>query len=451
MGLMKNLGSRLLGSQKQPVIILGVDGAPYTLIQQFIKEGVMPNLAQIVQEGSFAQMDTSIPEVSSVAWTTFFTGVNPARHGIFGFMDLKPKSYEMYFPNSQDIQSRTLWDRSGDQGYRSVVINVPSTYPARPLSGSLISGFVAIDLAKATYPNSLLPMLEKVNYQLDVDATKAAESMELFTESLVEVLDAREKVLWDLLINEKWDLFIGVFTETDRMHHYLWEAIENSSHKFHGFFKSIYARVDRFIGRVYDWFNGRGIFMIMSDHGFCRIKKEVYLNYWLQSEGYLKLSAGDQRFYEDITPDSKAFVMDPARIYIHKKDKYPNGCVSSGDEYLALRDELKSRLLDLKINGEPVIQKVFLKEDLYEGPLMDQAPDLLLLPHWGYDLKGSLAKKELTGNTLFTGMHTRDDSTFIINQKISDNERVNIMHVAPTAAKGLGLKNMKGFDKSPLI
>ncbi len=451
MSVWNGLKSKFSRSNKEKVVILGLDGAPYSLIKQFIHKGIMPNLAHIVDEGTLSQMDTSIPEISSVAWTTFFTGVNPAKHGIYGFMDLKPNSYEMYFPNSQNIRAKTLWGKLGDHGKRSVIVNVPSTYPAKPLNGTLISGFVAIDLAKATYPPSLLPMLEQVDYQLDVDASKAQKSLEEFAQSLVKVLDAREKVLWHLLVNEQWDLFVGVITETDRLHHYLWVAIEDPQHQYHDFFKSFYTRIDRFIGMVYEWFRGKGVFMIMSDHGFCKIQKEVYLNNWLISEGYLKFSTPNPKSYEDIDKESKAFNMDPARIYLNLKGKYPYGCVSPGEEYDTTREELKSKLLEIKIDGVPVIQKVFFKEDLYHGPFLNAAPDILLLPHWGFDLKGTITKQNLAGNSLLTGMHTQNDSTFFINVKHGSDERINIMHIAPTAVNGTGVDVGNAFDASPLI
>jgi len=454
MGLWQRTTSRISKPKRQQVIILGLDGAPYSLIKQFIKDGIMPNLAQIVDEGTLLRMDTSIPEVSSVAWTSFFTGVNPGKHGIYGFTDLKANSYGMYFPNSQNIKARTIWETLGHHKKRSVIVNVPSTYPARPLNGTLISGFVAIDLAKAVYPSSVLPFLEHLNYQLDVDASKAKESLEVFAEELVKVLDAREKVLWHLLVNEHWDLFVGVITETDRMQHYLWAAIEDRQHAYHDFFKSFYTRLDRFIGKVYEWFQGRGIFIIMSDHGFCKIHKEVYLNNWLRSEGYLRFSTPNPQSYEDLDKQSRAFNMDPARIYINLKGKYPHGCVSPGEEYDAIREELKSRLFHLKVEGIPVIQKVFFKEELYHGPFLDTAPDILLLPHWGFDLKGTLTKRDLVGNSLLTGMHTQDDATFFINVKNvkdGENERVNIMHLAPTAVKGTGVEVDQEFDASSLI
>ncbi len=455
MGMWQRLTGKIKSSQSNRVVIFGLDGAPYTLLQRFMKEGVMPNLTQIVGEGTFSQMDTSIPEISSVAWTTFFTGVNPAKHGIYGFMDLKPNSYEMYFPNSNHVRTKTLWDILGDYGKRSVIVNVPSTYPAKPLNGILISGFVALDLSKATYPSTLLPMLERANYQLDVDATTAGESLEKFSENLVSALDAREKVLWHLLVNEPWDLFVGVITETDRMHHYLWVAIEDPRHPFHDFFKSFYMRVDRFLGKVYEYFRGKGVFMLMSDHGFCHIQKEVYLNNWLISEGYLRFSTRNPRSYEDLGKESKAFNMDPARIYLHLKSKYPYGSVSPGEEYNTIREELKTKLLGLKVNEAPVIQKVIFKEEIYHGPFLDAAPDIVLVPHWGFDLKGTITKENLIGNSLLTGMHTQSDSTFFINVKTGTpehiNQRLNIMNITPTVLKAMNIKTEGRFDAASVI
>jgi predicted AlkP superfamily phosphohydrolase/phosphomutase len=366
-------------------------------------------------------------------------------------MDLKANSYDMYFPNSHNIKSKPIWEIIGEHGKRSIVVNVPSTYPAKPLNGALISGFVAIDLAKATYPSSLLPKLEKVNYQLDVDATKARESLEVFVEDLDKVFAAREKILWDLLINEQWDLFIGVITETDRMHHYLWVAIEDPQHKFHGFFKSFYSKVDRFIGKVYEWFQGKGVFMIMSDHGFCKIQKEVYLNHWLVSNDYLRFSRENPQSYLDIDKGTKAFNMDPARIYIHLRGKYPSGCISPGKEYDSLREELKSRLMELKVDGFPVVKTVYFKEELFNGSFINDAPDILLLPNWGYDLKGTISKQSLTGNSLLTGMHTQNDSTFYISVKNAFSNRVNIVNIAPTVVKALGIESNQDFDTPSLI
>ncbi len=438
-------------TEEKKVAVIGLDGTPYPLLQRLIGEGVMPNLKKIVAEGTLAPMETAIPEISSVAWTTFFTGTNPAKHGIYGFMDLKPKSYDLYFPNANHVRVMSLWDHLGEHRKRSVVLNVPSTYPARPLNGVLVSGFVAIDLAKATYPASLLPMLKETGYQLDVDATVAQKSLDLYAEELSTSFRTRTDVLWRLLTGETWDLFVGVITETDRMHHYLWAAIGDPAHPFHDFFKSLYRRVDLFLGKVYDWFGGKGLFMIMSDHGFCPIRQEVYLNHWLRTEGYLSFAKVPPSSLQEMGPKSCAFALDPGRIYLHMKGKYPAGPVAPGEASHRLRDELKERLLKWTIEGLPVIDRVFFKEALYDGPLLDAAPDLVLLPNRGFDLKGSIGKNVPTGKTLFTGMHTQDDAVVYLNHPIRKEGKAHIVDLVPTVLSYLGVPIPKELDGKTLI
>src|SRR5690349_13219088 len=164
------------GGRERRVVVIGLDGTPFTLARRFIEDGTMPNLAALQRRGTLLQMDTSIPDISSVAWSSFMTGANPGRHGIYGFLDLQPSSYKIYFPNSKHIRSETLWDAVGRNGCRSIVINVPSTYPARQIEGMLVAGFVAVDLNKATYPPELIPRLRDMDYRIDVDARKVQQS-----------------------------------------------------------------------------------------------------------------------------------------------------------------------------------------------------------------------------------------------------------------------------------
>ena len=122
-------------TKARPVFLLGLDGTPFGLIQSLFEKGIMPNMAEISRRGKVARMASTIPDVSSVAWTTFMTGVNPGRHGIFGFVDLKPGTYTSYFPNATHVRSPTLWHLLGKEGRRSVIVNMPSTYPAQELDG----------------------------------------------------------------------------------------------------------------------------------------------------------------------------------------------------------------------------------------------------------------------------------------------------------------------------
>src|SRR3972149_5713771 len=136
---------RVVNQGERRVVFLGLDGTPYTLLTRLVREGQRPNVAKLLAEGSLAPMHSVHPPVSSVAWSSFMTGSNPAKHGIFGFVDRIPHTYDVYYPNSSHVMSTPIWNILRNYNKRSIVINVPSTYPASEMNGILIAGFVAID------------------------------------------------------------------------------------------------------------------------------------------------------------------------------------------------------------------------------------------------------------------------------------------------------------------
>ncbi len=433
---------------KDKVVVLGIDGVPYSLLTRFIERGMMPNLAALAGKGTLRDMTASIPEVSSTSWSTFMTGVNPGRHGIYGFTELRKGSYKWKFPNSDDIRSSTLWDIAGKNNRKSIVLNIPSTYPAKELKGILTAGFVALDLKKATYPGSAYEYLKSIGYKMDVDTRKAQESSEALAAEIDSAFEIRKKALLHFIDTSDWNLFIGVITETDRLHHYLWNALHDEGHPQHGFFLDFYKRLDGFIGEMYERAGDDIPFIILSDHGFTTIKKEVYLNTWLKEKGYLKFRKDNPASLEDMLGESRVFVLDPSRFYIHTKARYPDGSVDAG-EYDGLRQKLKEDLLSLEVEGEKVIKSVMFREELYEGDLFDDAPDLVALPYEGYDLKGSINKDRVAGRGFLTGGHTREDAVFYINREVSRKD-INIMDVGPTIMALLDIGG-NNFDGKSLV
>ncbi len=422
--------NKFFKKRRKKVVVLGLDGVPYSLLCRFADEGLMPNIAKLRHEGTLCSMTASIPEVSSTSWSTFITGVNAGKHGVYGFMELQKDNYSWKFPNFNDLKSKTLWEIAGEYDKKSIVLNIPSTYPARPLNGMLVSGFVALDLKKASYPEKMYQYLNKIGYKLDVDAGKAVSSLNEFSNDIMQTFRKRIEAISYLYDSEEWDLFIAAITETDRLHHYLWAALDDSSHPQYSFFRDFYSELDKFIGFFYEKVDSNVPFIMLSDHGFTSIKEEIYLNVFLREKGYLKFSKPDPESFEFIDKDSQAFALDPSRIYIHLKDKYARGCVDK-KQYEEIRNALKDELLSLQVDGEKVIEKVFFKEDLYHGPLFDDAPDVVVLPKEGFDLKGSLKKNELYGRSLLTGGHTWENATFYINRKIGCKDP-NIMDVGVT-------------------
>lgn len=415
--------------------VIGLDGVPYGMIVELARRGVMSTMARLMDIGKIHQMRASLPEISSVSWTDFMTGTNSGTHGIFGFTDFKPKSYGIRFPNFLDVKAPTLWDKLGAKGKRSIVINQPSTYPARKTDGVLISGFVALELARAVWPLSYRAALEQMGYQIDIDILKCRERPELLWQELNKTMAGGQKAL-NFLWEEGWDYFEYVVTGTDRLHHLLWRAYEDPAHPAHQTFLDFYRHIDRLIGKIVAAYhkltNSYAGFYILSDHGFCRADREVYLNAWLEQNGYLRFLKPEPESLEDIHGRSRAFALDPNRIYLNYKGKFPKGSVERTARR-ALKDEIAAKLSKLECQGRRVVRKVFTAEEAYSGPQASKGPDLIVVAEPGFDMKGSVRKKEVFGHPGLQGMHTWDDAFFWASEDLGDG--LKISDVAPIILK----------------
>jgi len=266
--------------------------------------------------------------------------------------------------------------------------------------------------------------LKELAYRIDIDTARARKDHEFLIADLDRTLEVREKAVHYLWSNEDWDVFMIVVTGTDRLNHYLWEAYEDESHGYHGAFLDYYEKVDRFVGKIYERYQDlsqgqdtRNSFFVLSDHGFTGIRSEVYLNRWLLENGFLKFPRECPESLGDLAQGTKAFALDPSRIYIHRQGRYPRGEVDPSDAPKVM-DDIRKGLLELEISGNRVLRGVFSKEEIYDGPLLGHAPDLVCLSHHGFDLKGSIKKEKVFDKTDLNGMHTQDDAFFYSNREI---------------------------------
>jgi len=403
-------------SKDNRVCVIGLDGVPYGLLKDLAEKGVLSSLGRIIDSGRLHKMKASLPEISAVSWTDFMTGVNSGSHGIFGFTDIKPGTYDLRFPNFLDVKAPTFWDELGERGKTCVIINQPSTYPARPINGTLISGFVSVEMSKAVHPPSHLAALEQMGYQIDIDTLKAKDNNTVLWNELIKTLMGRQKAL-NYFWEERWDYFQFVLTGTDRLHHFLWNAVVDPNHPHHQNVLEYYRQIDRLINKIYTAFrktagDEENIFFL-SDHGFTGIEREVYLNAWLEKEKFLKYANASPQGLGDLHGRTVAFALDPNRIYLHYKDRYPRGTVARS-EAKGIREEIARKLEGLAFNGKKVVRRVFQAKEIYCGPLTSKGPDLIVLGERGFDMKGSVKKKEIFGRTPgLQGMHTWDDAFFL--------------------------------------
>lgn len=412
-------------TSRSKVAVLGLDGVPFSLLRKLFDAGVMPQLAEVAERSFFSPMETTLPPVSAVAWTSFMTGAGPGRHGIFGFTDLHDGRISLRFPSFDDIRSQTIWQTLPQA--RSLVINLPFTYPARPLNGVLISGFVAPVFEKSVYPASLIPSLKSRGYRSDVDSVKGRTDRRGLITDLFDTFNIHAEVMLDLVQSMPWDLFIGVVTGTDRLHHFFFDAAADPDHPFHNDFIDYYRRIDLFFGRFMELIGDLTRLIVLSDHGFTLLRSQVYVNHILRGMGYLSLSGPAPQSLEDVLPDSKAFALEPNRIYLNNRGRFPGGPISP-EEVPAVRARLKKELEGLRLDDvgidsteedesrdNPIFERVLVKEEAFDGECLAVAPDLLLIPKRGYDLKAAFNSQTPSGKDIFTGAHTHDDAFLIVN------------------------------------
>jgi len=449
MSFLKNL---LTKPKPRKLIVIGLDGTPFNFLQRIFSEGRMPTLNKLFKQGSFKRMNSVIPTISSVAWSSFMTGKNPAKHGIFGFVDLQPNSYDFTIPTASSMTSKTLWGHLSDEGKRVIVMNVPETYPPKEVNGILIPGFLCTDITKGTYPTELGQRLKEDGYRIDVDAQQARTDKKALLKDIELTFQKRTETFFRLMKEEKWDYLHLHVMCTDRLFHFLWEEMENNDLEYAPGFYAYLEQIDVFIKDLLSKMDENTDLVILSDHGFCKVKKDIYLNFWLKEEGYLSFDKDEPKSVADISEEAKAFSLIPGRIFINLKGKYPRGSVTT-EEYESLREELSKKLMDLKDpeTGENIIARVYRKEEIYSGQGFDQAADLIAHPVDGYDLKGNVNKDHLGEKGPINGMHTFDDAFLFIRGKEIIREKFSIVDVMPTILDIMKVQKPDDLDGKSLL
>ncbi len=437
--------------RQKRVFVLALDGVPYSLAERFVREGRMPKLAAVIGDGRLIRMHSCYPTVSNVAWACFQTGKNPGRFGIFGFAELT-REMELYVPDCSHLRSRTLWDILSEAGRRVIALGVPLTYPPRPVNGIVVGGFLAPGLQRAVYPPEMLDEVRSCGYRLDVDPVKARESLDYLKDDLLQCLAGRARTLAKLWGSQRWDLFVVHVMESDRINHFMWKFLDDRETANGAFFMDFYQRIDDLIGNVADQMDDRTELMILSDHGFCETRKEVQVNRWLEQNGYLAYEEGASRGYQSLCGSSRAVALVPGRIHILRKGKWKNGSVHE-NQYEALRDRLVDELRDWtdQEDGQHICQHVFRREEIFQGPCVEQAPDIVVHPNDGYDLKAALGQEGLFTSTPINGMHTQHDAMLFLRGHHLRDDTPTIWDVTPTLLRLLNVDPPEDMDGRSLV
>ena len=444
---------RLRSESGPKVAFLGIDGVPYSLLEDHFDE--FENLAAIAADGAAGAIDSIVPPESSACWPALTTGVNPGETGVYGFQDRETGTYDTYVPMGRDVQARRLWNRVQAADRESVVMNVPVTFPPEHDPDRMVSGFLSPDLDDAAYPDEFRSFLGQRDYRIDVDARLGHDDDKTaFLEDAYETLDRRFEAFQDVITGGGWDLFFGVFMTTDRVNHFLFGDYDRDE-QYRAEFLEFYRTLDTYIGRLRDALPEDTTLVVASDHGFTTQEYEVNMNAWLGQAGYLSYRTDDPDELDDIADETQAYSLIPGRVYINREGREPRGSVADED-YERVRDELATALTELTDpDGTPVIADVVYKEDAFRGPHADIAPDLVAIPAHGFDLKaGFHADSPVFDTGPRNGMHSFENASLFIDDPdatIGEGE-VDLYDIAPTILSLLEVEYDRGeFDGASLV
>ena len=442
------LFDRLRGGSGPRVAFFGIDGVPYSLIAD--NEETFENLHAVASGG---KIDSIVPPESSACWPALTTGVNPGSTGVYGFQDREIDSYETYVPMGQDVQATRLWSRVDDAGGEATVMNVPVTFPPDRDIQRMVSGFLSPGVEKAAYPDELRETLEDLDYKIDVNAKLGhKDDKEAFIEDAHRTLDARFEAFKRYIEADDWDLFFGVFMTTDRVNHFLFkDYAEDGEYKAE--FLEFYAKLDGYLGELRGMLDEKTTMVVASDHGFTSLDYEVKCNAWLEEQGWLSFEDDDHDSLGDIADDTRAYSLIPGRFYVNLEGREPRGSVPDS-EYEAVRNELKADLEALEgPEGRPVADRVVTKEDAFRGDHDGIAPDLVVIPNDGFDLKSGFRGGDAVFDTgPRNGMHSFENACLFVDDDGAKIEDADLYDIAPTVLELLDIGADRGeFDGASLV
>jgi len=408
------------------VWVIGLDGVPWTLLQPWIDAGHLPTLAKLQAGGAWGGLRSTIQFLTAVAWSSFLTGLNPGKHGIFDFARRIPGTYDQELTNAAVRSGRSLWRILSDAGCRVGVVNVPMTFPPEAINGFLISGLDTPGLDSGyTQPPELKAEVNDVHF---IAVSTVGKSHEQYLKETLEGVDQRFALLWRTIEREPLDFYMWVEMETDAIQHCSWHLMDDPAQPNHDAILQVYKRIDQHLAKLVDELPDDVTLVVMSDHGAGPIVKTVYLDRWLVKKGWLSYKQGDdltlvdrgrhvarigvkqtlylaQRFlpigakgylkrYTGAHAAVETFIEKAdldwsqttayatgnlGNINLNIKGRDPEGVVEPENAGQVI-DEISEALYGLRDpdTGEQMVAEVMRREDVYSGDLIDRAPDILI-------------------------------------------------------------------------
>lgn len=484
-------------------VVIGLDGAAWHLLEPMFAGGVMPRLADLKRRGASGTLASTVPTYTPPAWTSAVTGVNPGRHGVYGFIEGHAQDEGHELMHSGKIKAPTLWETCNAQGARCGIYNLPLSYPPRPLDGWMISGMLTPGYGEhqrnfASWgPGKDPAELERKvlqwapGYVLDVNANYERDWRDAsLAETALASIHQRRDVLTGLLELDPTDVVFTVLEAPDRLQHVYYRYLDPADALYDSpegemlrpAVLRCFAAMDEIVGLLADFAGAEGSVIVCSDHGFTAWDVSVHLNALLEDWGYLRLkpraramqSAAARKLVplaKRVLPrklarrakgatfsaidwsKTRAFAspIPQQGIFVNLRGRERFGVVEPS-ELGALKDELVQRFGALKApDGTPATDRVHRSEAVFRGDALDGAPDVLpVLRNHRFELDDELFHREAftDHSNLPRGVHHPDGIVIVVGPEATagDDLAASIMDVLPTLLHLAGLAVPEGLD-----
>ncbi|MFC7324166.1 alkaline phosphatase family protein [Halorubrum rutilum] len=265
------------------MIVLGLDGATFSLIRPWAEAGHLPNFTRLFDDSTNDELESTVPEVTVPAWPTFATGRDPPDLDMYGFTHFNRDTRKNDLSHDEFVPGK-MWDIVDDQGGRSVVFNIPGSYPWREIDGSIIAAAPEYKDEYAHPPERWEELQDLVgDYKLRNDEEPGSRE---YVELSLDLINKRFDAFEHLIERENPDLAVGLIRATDRVAHHYWGPDSLPSKDSEIF--EVYEEVDHRLGEFLDAHDGENI-LVMSDHGFEKVRTKFAPNYVLEREGLVSL------------------------------------------------------------------------------------------------------------------------------------------------------------------
>src|SRR3954447_9584360 len=212
------------------VLVLGLDGATWDVLEPLVSDGMLPNLARLRDQGVSGVLGSVFPPLSPVAWTGVMTGKNSGKHGVFEFLESRHDPLRPQVNSSRSIQADLLWEIAGRYGKKTVAGGVPMSYPPRPAKdfpGFYLGDFLSPEQAAdfSSDPGLFAELEREVGPYRPWSTAIHDGGNE--AEALAELngfLDQHLRAVRFLMDRCDWDLFVFDLMATDRIQHELWHV-----------------------------------------------------------------------------------------------------------------------------------------------------------------------------------------------------------------------------------